>query len=88
MPKLVILIGTIILANSFLIEHPLLLFFFFLKNKTLCLKELPVKLGENPSPPSPSHVAVLCVTRSLPFHLPGVPGRDLISMSALLYVFV
>lgn len=61
---------------------------FFLKNKALCLKELPVKLCENPSPPSPSCVAALHVTRSSPFYLPGVPGRDPVSMSGLLYVFV
>lgn len=84
MPKLVpiILIGTIILASSFLIEHLLLLFFFF-KIKTLCLKELPVKLVKTPPLLHP-HMLLLCVTRSSPFHLPGVPGRDLISMSGLL----
>lgn len=71
------------LASSFLIEPSL-----FLKNKTLCVKKLSVKLCGNPSPPSPSCVVGLCVTRSSPFYLSGVPARDLVSMSGLLYVFV
>lgn len=58
-------------------------FFFFLKIKTLCLKELPVKLVKTPPLLHP-HMLLLCVTRSSSFHLPGVPGRDLISMSGLL----